>query len=398
MDVRNLFMADAEPQDLSAPRGGLAPTMVGGLSKFVGNVTKGIEKVMSHPLYARAWSGAVSGMAGDPMAGPRALAELRAQNAPSLEDELNRYRLRKAQRDEEQAEREAEARDRLRQSLMSGDQRSEYDPMIDIDPTKVWEQRNAPQKGPNLKVIDTPQGPKYVPADQAVGQAPYYRPPNSALQITGYDDEGRPLLQVGGAPVTNSTRSKIEGKELDAQDTLARLESIRRQFRPEFQQWGTKMAQRWLQMKDSAGVGLSETERSQLSELVKFQGAAYENMSLILNQLSGAAISPAEFDRLKRFLPNVGSGIFDGDSPTELQSKLDGFENSVKAVLKRYEIAKGRGTGSDPFNAPLSDFMSPDQAPGGQPSVQPPDGVPTGSTQIGPGLWQTPDGRYLAED
>lgn len=173
MDVRNLFMADAEPQDLSAPRGGLAPTMVGGLSKFVGNVTKGIEKVMSHPLYARAWSGAVSGMAGDPMAGPRALAELRAQNAPSLEDELNRYRLRKAQRDDEQAAREAEARDRLRQSFASGDQRSIEAEYAQAYPQQAAERLLAPPKTPKLQPIMTPDGPRLVPADQAVGQTPF---------------------------------------------------------------------------------------------------------------------------------------------------------------------------------------------------------------------------------
>lgn len=173
MDVRNLFMADAEPQEPSAPRGGLAPTMVGGLSKFVGNVTKGIEKVMSHPLYARAWSGAVSGMAGDPMAGPRALAELRAQNAPSLEDELNRYRLRKAQRDEEQAVREAEANDRLRQSLMSGDQRSVDSAFADAYPQQAAERLLAPPKAPNLKPIMTDDGPRYVTAEEAVGQTPF---------------------------------------------------------------------------------------------------------------------------------------------------------------------------------------------------------------------------------
>jgi hypothetical protein len=331
----------------------------------------------------------VSGMANDPMAGPRALQELRAAQTPSLQDELNRYRLRQMQRDEAQAEQEEAKRQRL--AAAASDPRIFTEVYRQEYPEEAarasFAQSLKPPSAQSLKVIDTPEGPKYVTAQEAEGQKPYYRPPASALQITGYDEQGRPLLQVGGQPITNATRSKVEGKELDAQDTLARLEQIRSSFRPEFQQWGTKMGQRWSQMKESAGVGLSDAESKQLSELAQFQASAYENMSLILNQLSGAAISPAEFERLSRFLPNVGSGVFDGDSPTQFKAKLENFDRSVKAAISRYQETRARGSGGPSFDTPLPEFGVPGQGAAAE-------GVPEGATPHPsiPGLFVMPDG------
>lgn len=180
------MVPDAAPAAAPEPRGGLATEDRGGLSKFVGNVTKGIEKVMSHPLYARAWSGMVSGMAGDPMAGPRALSELRAAQAPSLTDELNRYRLRQMQRDEEQAEMEAGRRQRL--AAAASDPRNYGETWAREYPEEAgkaaFTQSLKPTAQPALKAIMTPEGPQYVPADQAVGKAPYSP---SLVEINGLD-------------------------------------------------------------------------------------------------------------------------------------------------------------------------------------------------------------------
>ena len=93
-DARNLLMQpdNAEP---SSPLGGLASQAMGGLSKFANNVNKGIEAVLSHPLYARAWSGMVSAQASDPMAGPMALQQLQQSEL------AQRYQKTQMQREEE---------------------------------------------------------------------------------------------------------------------------------------------------------------------------------------------------------------------------------------------------------------------------------------------------------
>ena len=53
--------------------------------------------------------------------------------------------------------------------------------------------------------------------------------------------------------------------------------------------------------------------------------------------MSGVAVNPQEFSRAQAFLPNVGTGIFDGDSPTEFRTKVDDLEAFTLAAKWRYE-------------------------------------------------------------
>lgn len=172
-DMTRGFMVPEQPTTPTV-RGGLAPEERGGLSKFMGDVERGLNMVMSNPLYARAWSGMVSGQAQDPTAGPNALAQIQQQNAgPSIQDELNAYRLRQMQRTEQEAEDSARRRAALAQAVGSGDQRSVRSAFAEFAPDKVAEQMFAPPKAPSLKAVMTPEGPKYVPVEEASGMTPF---------------------------------------------------------------------------------------------------------------------------------------------------------------------------------------------------------------------------------
>ena len=389
-DYRQPMMMPPMETEQPAPRGGLASKAIGGLSTFLENVNRGIDVVRSNPLYASVWSGLVSGMAGDPAAGPMAYQALRqsalnqrmqqqeidSYGKPTIQDELAQLRVdRMRKRDQ--------ARDALASKLMQDPRNVSDAEMYAADPDAWVKSRLSPQSvGKPVQVLRDGK-PVYVSPADAIGMEPVPR---------------APLVQNNvGTGMTNATTTKVQGQQLDAQDTLARLDSIRSSFRPEFQQWGAKLGQRWSDLKDSAGVGLSDAEKQQLTDMSSFQANAYENMSRILNQLSGAAISPAEFERLKRFLPNVGSGVFDGDSPTAFQAKLDRFDKSVRQAIKRYEYAQKNGLQSGGFEIPLEQFGVPETVGGAGRSR--PDGVPEGSRYDDAGrMWITPDGRVLVED
>ena len=381
-----------EQPQASGPVGGLADKALGGLTKFMTNVNRGVERVLSNPLYERAWSGMVSGMYGDPMAGPLAVQQLR-QNAMS--QEIQRREMKAMEESPTQrAIRESEENARLYRLRL--DERLSYTPMSDPQYREAWAARYplaygkqafaAPKAGGRPLQVMRDGRPTYVAPEDAIGMEPVPRAP--LVQNT-----------VGVPGMTNATTTKVQGQQLDAQDTIARLDEIRASFKPEFQNWGSKLGQKWLSAKDSAGAGLSEPERSQLTDMSRFQASAYENMSRILNQLSGAAISPAEFERLSRFLPNVGSGVFDGDSPTVFKAKLDAFDKSVRQAIKRYEYAQQRGLQTGGFEIPLDQFGVPEKVGAGQGERPRPKGVPEGSRYDDAGrMWITPDGRVLVED
>lgn len=197
------------------------------------------------------------------------------------------------------------------------------------------------QAGPAVKPVQvmTPNGPQWVDARDAIGM----RPVEKGGIVVGVDANGNPIVSIGGSgdAVTNATRSKIEAKQVDVQDNLSRVDNIRASFDPSYLQWGTKARMRVLQMKSAAGTPLSQDEESQLGQYAGFRASAFQNLSFVLNQLSGAAISPAEAERLKQFLPDPGTGIFDGDDPVTFKRKLDQFDSELRASIARYAQVKG---------------------------------------------------------
>jgi hypothetical protein len=96
---------------------------------------------------------------------------------------------------------------------------------------------------------------------------------------------------------------------------------------------------------------LSESEKRQIADFASFKASAFENASMILNQLSGAAISESEAARLMQFLPNAGTGAFDGDDPITFKRKLDEFDSKIRSSLERYAKQKGVGLDAVPPRA-----------------------------------------------
>lgn len=214
MDDRNPLMPpDTEPQ---APHGGLASQAIGGLSRFLDSVNRGVETVMSHPLYQRAWSGLVSGQMGDPMAGPMALQALQ-QSALSQQTQRIENEWRQTQR-----KREGEAYTNERQlALLRQKQTQELqDAMVMGDRTRAQAAYAAlyPQKAGEFFLKPESRGkpvqaikdgrPTWVYPDEAIGMEPVPRAPlvsiNEELkpeQILAAEDRGAGRVDEKAKPL-----------------------------------------------------------------------------------------------------------------------------------------------------------------------------------------------------
>lgn len=241
------------------------------------------------------------------------------------------------------------------------------------------------------KAVIGPDGqPVYVDARDAIGKMPV--PSKSGMRIE-FDANGNPIVTTGisGDGITKPTQSKIEGKQVDIQDTLSRLDAISGAYRPEFQEWGSKARMKVLQTKSSLGQSLTPDEQAQLSDIAGFRSAAFENMSYVLNMLSGAAISPAEAERLKQFLPDPGTGVFDGDDPVTFKRKLDDLDARLRDSISRYRSQKGGALDIVPPPMPKS--------PGRSSAKSAPSGIPSDAKWDETGqMWVTPDGRVFIEE
>ena len=81
-------------------------------------------------------------------------------------------------------------------------------------------------------------------------------------------------------------------------------------------------------------------------------------MSRLLNEVSGAAVSPDEYKRISATMPNSGTGTFDGDSPIEFKAKMDDVLGTVKNANMRYNYALANGLNPTSTGISLGDIPS----------------------------------------
>jgi hypothetical protein len=191
---------------------------------------------------------------------------------------------------------------------------------------------------------NSPSGTSWIPRSEASGKP---GKPTRGLRMEVNKDG---TVTVTDAPITGGAQDltkkslgDVEEKIIKSGDTLASLTAIKAQFKPEFQQIGTRWNNLVTSLKDKAGMGVSEPDKAALQEFTAYRAQAGQLFALTLKDLSGVAVNPTEFKRAEAWLPNPGSGLFDGDSPTELQSKIQRFEDFTRKALAKAAYIKKNG-------------------------------------------------------
>lgn len=161
-----------------------------------------------------------------------------------------------------------------------------------------------------------------------------------------FDDNGRvkSITQGGkGGGLTPAVNTEVQKKIMSSGDTMAQLTSITSRFKPEYQQIGTRWDTFKTKWMDKAGLEVSPEDKKLLEDFTSYRGDAAQLFSLTLKDLSGVAVNPTEYKRAEAWLPSPGSGIFDGDSPTEMRSKLDRFTDFTRKALMKYAYIQKNG-------------------------------------------------------
>jgi hypothetical protein len=134
--------------------------------------------------------------------------------------------------------------------------------------------------------------------------------------------------------LSKGTKGKLEETILSTGDAVTRLNDIQASYRPEYQTIQFKGAQQWSTLKDKFST-LKPNEQAQLSRFAQYRQNTTQNLNLTIKELTGAAMGEKEAERIISTLPNAGTSIFDGDSPTEFKSKLDNALQKTKWALAR---------------------------------------------------------------
>ena len=163
--------------------------------------------------------------------------------------------------------------------------------------------------------------------------------------ITNYKaGRGDTNVQVNTGPMTpgKTAGNKVDEDLLGVTRNLMQLDNIAAQFKPEFQRFQDKAGYAALKVKDST-VGLTNKEKRDLAEYSSYRRNAFNTLNEYIKSVTGAAMSEAEANRIRKSMPDPGDGIFGGDSPTEFKAKLDDTLRQTKMAVARLSYIKRNG-------------------------------------------------------
>lgn len=350
------------PEDSGGPSvvGGLAERVGGGLSQFFDNVNKGVEKVLSHPLYARAWSGMVSAQAGDPMAGPMALQQLRQS---TLDQRMQRQEMDLQREQSDTARHNAMLRERdmqrLRAALATGDPQTIRNVYGDVDPVGGTKLALTPPASAKPVQVMREGKPVYVSPADAIGMEPVPRAP--LVQINDALKPEQVLMAEDRAASRVDSKAQPLEVALDAYRSFRALaDQVAARGTPPTPAETDSLAKLAARLENPEAVQEGDIARKAGGSLANFfAGKAGLPYTLNMDQLSGL-VSTAD------------------TIAAEKQRRLDEIYSGAKGV------AAGRGLNPEAVT------------PGAQQAVQskPPSDAPAGSMQHPtiPGLWVAPDG------
>lgn len=200
---------------------------------------------------------------------------------------------------------------------------------------------------------------EYVPEDKLLSASPgtYMRPP-SGFKITSDGNGGFEIatgdMAGGTSGLTKPTVGKLEETLMKANEGYARLQTIQSQFKPEYQQLGTRWSSFATALKDKAGMPVDPTARAQLEDYSGYRANAIDNLTKYIQEVTGAAMGVQEGERITKGMPNPGQGLFDGDSPIEFEAKMKATMTRLGDVQKRMAYALKNGlTQQQMFAIPL---------------------------------------------
>lgn len=205
------------------------------------------------------------------------------------------------------------------------------------DPNLIQvQQAGAPAQAPAnaAQMADTPIGQM----DPAVAKKFAF-----ALAVKGKGEAGKMMMESADPQkLGKEGQNEIDKKLVQGMDSLANLQSISTQFRPEFQQFETRFGMSWKSLKDKVGM-LPPQERAGLQAYAAYKADAIDAFNTYIKGVTGAAMTESEAKRIQAAFPKAGEGIFDGDSPTEFKAKLDQALFKTKMAQARYMYAKQGG-------------------------------------------------------
>lgn len=169
--------------------------------------------------------------------------------------------------------------------------------------------------------------------------------------VSFYQGVGAPKGAM--SPLGPKGRNDTEANLINSTEALARLNQIGELYKPEFSTLQGQGNAAWLGVKAKAGGALGDLSSDQeqyLTDFADYRSTSIDNVNKLLKEMSGAAITPQEAERLRASLPDPGTGVFDGDNPVSFKSKMDARSRDIKLAVARQTYHRSRGLSGNPWD------------------------------------------------
>jgi hypothetical protein len=166
-------------------------------------------------------------------------------------------------------------------------------------------------------------------------------------------EKSAPKIYTGD--LSKTTAGQVEQGALSDAAAVTRLNNIQFSYKPEYQNIKFRTGQAWNTVRDKFGK-LPDSEKRQLAEYSQYKQNSLQNLNQTIKDITGAAMGVQEAERIIASLPNAGTDIFSGDSPTEFEAKLNNAVKQTKYALARKNYALKNGLKWE--NTPLDSMPS----------------------------------------
>lgn len=205
--------------------------------------------------------------------------------------------------------------------------------------------------------VMTPDGPRWMRRSDAVGQPAV---PGQGLSVTVPGPNGPVMVQSGPGASTarpgnmaQPTLNNIEEQIVNNTARLQRVRDVAAAFRPEFLQMGPQIRNWAASVQERMGMQITPEQRQRLEAFTEFRSRAYTELTQTLREMSGAAVTEGEAQRL---LAAIGDPS--RDSPTEFQTKMNNVIRTVSLANARMHYYRRNGIQGALDSTPLSDMQN----------------------------------------
>jgi len=202
----------------------------------------------------------------------------------------------------------------------------------------------APENERPVAIPDpnSPTGYRYVRQSEAVGQ-PAAGPNTLSVNsqpgggVSVYSGPNNPQAQAQAAQPAQAVRSEIDQRIVDNTQRLGRLQEIATRFDPRFLQYGTQIQNWGRGIAERFGANLSPDARRDMQDFEQFRQTVSDEFNQTLRAMSGAAVTPSEFERMRAAAPSLD------DSPTQFQAKLRSTLENIALANARLHYYRAQG-------------------------------------------------------